>query len=58
MKRNIIILILMIAFVFVFGTVAFHLIESWSLFDSFFSHSSPFPRWDTLFLRISLRLEK
>lgn len=36
MKRNIIILILMIAFVFVFGTVAFHLIESWSLFDSFF----------------------
>ncbi|AIY87272.1 MULTISPECIES: TrkA family potassium uptake protein [unclassified Thermotoga] len=36
MKKNVIILALMIVFVFVFGTVAFHLIEGWSLFDSFF----------------------
>ncbi|MCD6550630.1 TrkA family potassium uptake protein [Thermotoga sp.] len=36
MGKNIVILILMITFIFVFGTVAFHLTEGWGFFESFF----------------------
>ncbi|PLV59808.1 TrkA family potassium uptake protein [Thermotoga sp. KOL6] len=36
MGKNILILVFMITFVFIFGTVAFHLTEGWGLFESFY----------------------
>nr|WP_236681703.1 potassium channel protein [Thermotoga sp. RQ7] len=35
-RKNIAVLVSAIVFIFVFGTVAFHLTEGWDLFDSFF----------------------